>query len=273
MVPASSSSSAFTVLTIDATDIAVSAITVGTTGFDTITVTDPSVAEAAGTYYARLASVVTLAAASTAGAARLEMMGLRGIVTDTDLDDIALFDGTNTGLDTADGLQGLAVGTYSWWKSIVSKHAAGRYAGQRALTLKLMDTMYDKVEEKAGKDYGPNLIITTRALRREYLDLTRADRRYINTMTLDGGWKALDYNGVPLVVDNDAIDGEIYFLTTKDLAIYRMADYDWMTKDGSVLSRISGYDAYEAVLFRYAEMGCKRRNAQGVLADLSYDLG
>jgi hypothetical protein len=49
-----------------------------------------------------------------------------------------------------------------------------------------------------------------------------------------------------------------------------MSDYDWMTKDGAILSRITGYDAYEAVLFRYSELGTKRRNSQGVITDLSY---
>ena len=82
--------------------------------------------------------------------------------------------------------------------------------------------------------------------------------------------------GEPLVIDclrgtPDAIDGEIYFLTLKDLHMYRMSDYQWMDKDGAVLARISGYDAYEAVLFRYAELGCKRRNSHGVLCDLNYE--
>ena len=68
----------------------------------------------------------------------------------------------------------------------------------------------------------------------------------------------------------DAIDGEIYFLTTADLYIYRMSDYEWMNLDGAILSRISGYDAYEAVLFRYAELGTGRRNSHGVLCDIIY---
>jgi len=91
-------------------------------------------------------------------------------------------------------------------------------------------------------------------------------------MDLDGGFKAIDYNGVPFTVDDDAIDGCMYFLTLKDLQVYRMSDYEWMDKDGSVLARITGYDAYEAVLFRYAELGCKRRNAQGVLMDIRSDI-
>jgi len=36
------------------------------------------------------------------------------------------------------------------------------------------------------------------------------------------------------------------------------------------LSRVSNKDAYEAILFRYAELGCRRRNSHGVLCDLAY---
>ena len=257
-------------ITVDTTDIAVSAV-VESANYDTITCTNPSLTEAAGTYFIRPASSQT-DDAGVAGAARFEMMGLRGIVTDEDIDEIGIFNGTYSGLKTNDPLQGLAVATYPWFTANMSKHSSGRYAGQRALTLNLMQTMFDKVEEKAGKDVGPNVILTTRAIRREYLDLMQADRRNVNTMVLDGGWKALDYNGIPLMVDDDAIDGEMYFLTTSDIQQYRMSDYDWMDRDGAVLARISGYDAYEAVLFIYAELGCSRRNTQGVICDLAYEL-
>lgn len=268
VVLSSMSSASAATYTVDTTDIDVSALTKGTT-FDTVTVTDPGVVEAAGTFYVRPAS---LGAATTNGGQRLESMGIRGLVTDTDLDAITINDGTDTGLATAnlDALQGLDVATYPWFKSIVDSHGSGRYAGQRALTLTLMQTMFDLVEEAAGKDYGPSLMLTTRALRREYLELVRADKRYVNTLELDGGWTALDYNGVPFTTDNDAIDGEIYFLTLGDIQCYRMSDYDWMQKDGAILSRISGFDTYEAVLFRYHEMGIKNRKTQGVLTDLNY---
>jgi hypothetical protein len=267
VVLSSMSSASAATYTVDLTDIDVSALLKGT-GFDTITVTDPVVTEAAGTFYVRPAS---LGAAAASGTNRLEPMGLRGLVTDTDLDEISILDGTDAGLGIVnDPLQGLAVATYPWFKSIVDSHGSGRYAGDRALTLTLMQTMFDMVEEAAGKDYGPSLMLTTRAIRREYLELVRADKRFVNTLELDGGWTALDYNGVPFTVDNDAIDGEIYFLTLGDIQCYRMSDYDWMQKDGAILSRISGYDTYEAVLFRYHEMGIKNRKTQGVLTDIQY---
>lgn len=276
------SSSVFTVMTVDGTDINVSAVTIGsgaTAAYDTITATDPSVSEATGTFYIRPGAMGdpddgdgVIDTSTAAGTWRYEMMGLRGIVTNTNIDDIVPFSSstTNKAFTVEDPLQGLDTDSYNWWKSQVMTHSSGRYAGQRALTLDLMQQMFDRVETAAGKDYGPNVIFTTKAIRREYLKLMQADRRNVNTMTLDGGWKALDYNGIPLMVDDDAIDGEMYFLTTKDLQIYRMSDYAWMEKDGAVLSRISGYDAYEAVLYRYAELGCVRRNSHGVICDLSY---
>lgn len=248
-------------------------VTLGTTHTDPA----PSPAEGAGDFLVRAGNFRSILSGSAAGYGRLEMMGLRGIVTDTDVDDAAFSDGTaaNTGFaaaaaPTADPLQGLPVGTYPWFKAQVMKASAGRYTSQRPLTPMLMQQMFDKVELKAGKDYGPDTIITTHAIRREYLDYMEGRRRECNTMALDGGWTAINYNGVPLLVDPDAIDGEMYFLTLKDLQLYRMSDYAWMDKDGSVLSRISGYDAYEAALYRYAELGCNNRQTQGVITDIAY---
>jgi hypothetical protein len=262
---------ATTTFTVDTTNMNVSAFVETVATYDTITATDPGVTEAKGTFYVRPGNLGT---AATNGTHRLEMMGLRGIVTNTDIDDISIHASASTVglLPTAsnDPLQGLAVGSYSWWKALVDTHASGRYAGQRPLTFELMQKMFDKVEKKAGKDYGPDMILTTHAIRREYLKLCQAERRMVNTMSLDGGFTAIDYNGVPFTVDDDAIDGEIYFLTMKDLALFRMSDYDWMSKDGAILSRVSDKDAYDAILYRYCELGCKRRNAQGVLCDISY---
>jgi len=259
--------------TLGTTDIVGGAVDKSRTDYDIVTCGTDAGNPAEGDFFTRKSALAVWGAAGSAH--RREMMGLRGIVTNTDMEDIALVNATHAPPAAGDGLyvdslQGLTAASYSWWQAQVDVHASGRYAGQRALTLNLMDTMFDKVEEVAGKDYGPDLILTTRPLRREYTDLCRTDRRFVNTMTLDGGWKAIDYNGIPFTVDNDAIDGEIYFLTTKDLQIYRMSDYDWMDKDGAILSRVSNKDAYEAILFRYAELGCRRRNSHGVLCDLAY---
>lgn len=263
-----------TAAALGAVDMAVSAVdTTGSSDYDTITCTSASISEAAGVFYVRPKNTVSTTSASAAGLARQEMMGLRGIVTDTNLDNIPYFDSTYDGgqvsFTVEDPLQGLDTDSYDWWKANVDVSST-RYSTQRALTFELMHRMFDKIEVEAGKDYGPDIILTTHALKREYGELCDADRRRVNVMELDGGYSGLEFNGIPLVADKDAIDGEMYFLTTRDLSIYRMSDYDWMDKDGAILSRVANYDAYEAILFRYAELGCKRRNSQGVIGDLAY---
>lgn len=265
-------------MTFGTTDLVATAFTEGTYT-DTVTMTDPGTPIAGSLFTRPLATRATLYAftqsATYLAAARKEPMGLRGIVTDTNLDDIILQDGTNTGgggTHYYDALQYVDVDTYSFWKAQIDSHPGGRYTAQRSLTRMLMQKMFDKVEKAAGKGYGPDMIISTQAIRREYLEMMQESQSFVNTLELDGGWTGLDYNGIPFLVDpDDAIDGEIYFLTTKDLARYRLADYQWMQQDGAILSRISGYPAYEATLYCFEEMGCKRRNSQGVLTDIYYE--
>lgn len=263
--------SAGTSATVDAIDttvltsqVNVKTITDTATGFDVVKVqADPSVSEADGTFYTLFGS----GPSGTSALTRREMMGLRGIVTDTDIDDI-LTDGSSTGTTTPDPLQNIAIASNSWWKAAVFKHVGGRYTAQRALTIDLMEQAYDAPWEKRGEH--PTAVYSTTSLRRKYFDLAVADRRLVNTMTLDGGFTALEFNSIPFAVDTDAIDGEIYFPNESHLKIYQMADFDWMDRHGAILFPVPGFDAYEAVLFRYAEFGTDARNSHAVLADVAY---
>ena len=93
-----------TSIAVDTTDMAPSAVTEGS-AYDTITVTDPEVTEAAGTFYVR-GDANGQAIGGTTAISRYEMMGLRGIVSNTNIDDI-LTDGSSTGVTTDDALQGI----------------------------------------------------------------------------------------------------------------------------------------------------------------------
>lgn len=260
-------------IVVTATNLAPSALTEGTLT-DAITITDPSVSEAAGTVYIK-GNATRAVLSGTTDVTRHEMMGLYGIVNDLDPDSAFTVGGVGTtGFTTAGTLQGLAGGTYSWWKGNVLAHASGRHAGQRALTTDLMQQAVDETEKQLADDMGgaqsPTIILTTRAIRRKYVDLLVADKRFVDWKVMDGGFKVVEFNGIPIAVDNDALDGDMYFLYEPSLQIYQMSDLEWMDKDGNVLTKVAGYDAYEAILFWYAELGCSRRNVNTVLADLDY---
>ncbi len=42
-----------------------------------------------------------------------------------------------------------------------------------------------------------------------------------------------------------------------------------MDRDGSMWQRVVGFDAYEATMFQYSELGTHRRNSHGVIQDLT----
>ena len=110
-------------------------------------------------------------------------------------------------------------------------------------------------------------------VRRAYFNLLKTDRRYVNTQEFEGGFKGLafttDRGEIPIVTDTDCPFNKIFFLNEKSIKLYRESDWSWMDYDGSNFQRVTGFDAYEATMFMYSEMGTHRRNSHGVLEDLT----
>jgi hypothetical protein len=112
------------------------------------------------------------------------------------------------------------------------------------------------------------LIISDHSLRDAYAALVVADKRYVNTMKLDGGFSALEYNGLPWVADADCPANTVFFVDTNHLEIMQMSDWSWMDRDGAVLSRVADADAYEAVLYWYADLTSDSPKAHSFLRDV-----
>lgn len=178
-----------------------------------------------------------------------EMMGLKGIIDD------------GTYVTT---LENLSRTTYPHWNcSISSTDSNG--GTLRDVTLDLIQAQITAVEANGGKT---NLIISDHALRDAYAALVVADKRYVNTMKLDGGFMALEYNGIPWVADADCPINTVFFIDTDHLQIMQMSDWSWMDRDGAVLSRVANSDAYEAVLYWYADLTTDKPKAHSFLRDV-----
>jgi len=179
-----------------------------------------------------------------------EMMGIKGIADDA------------TYVTT---LHNLSRDSYAWWKC--STHSNDDNSGtNRDLTLDLIQASLTAVE-KNGDDV--DLIVCSPDLRDAYAALLVADKRFVNTLDLDGGFKALEYNGIPLVSDSDCQPNTMFFLNSKRLFIMQMGDWDWMDEDGAILSRVSGSDAYEAALFWYSDLATDRPQSHSFLRDVA----
>lgn len=185
------------------------------------------------------------------GSRNLEIMGLGGIVAATDIP------------GGYGSFQNLAVASYPWHKATVQ--ANGGTA--RPISDNLLQTLFDTVKAAGAGEISA--LYTTSGVRRAYQALLTATKVLSNTMELKGGAKTITFNDFPFIVDDMLPTGKIFGVDESSLQMFKMADFDWMDQDGAVLSRVSGYDAYEAVLYCYMELGNYVRNANGVLADIT----
>ena len=185
-----------------------------------------------------------------AGSRNIEMMGLGGIVSDTKT------------------LQNLDVATYPWWKATIQ----GNGGTNRAISDSIIQTAIDTLE--ANSSGMATAIYTSFGIRRAYQALLTATKQLVNTQELQGGYKAISYMGgshgvIPIIADKDAPASKMFIVDENELSIYRLADFDWMQEDGSILSRVTGKDAYEAVLYVYQELGTSMRNAHVLIEDIT----
>lgn len=152
------------------------------------------------------------------------------------------------------------------WKSVVNANGGT----PRALTEALMIKVVDDVRVNGG---STTVGFCNLGVRRAYFNLLKTDRRYVNTKEFEGGFTGLafttDKGEVPIVVDVDAPYNKLYFANEKSIKLYRESDWGWMDRDGNKFQRVIGFDAYEARMYQYCEMGTHRRNSHGVLADIT----
>jgi hypothetical protein len=155
------------------------------------------------------------------------------------------------------------------WKSSVDSNGGT----QRALSEGLMIKMVDSIRRQGG---STSVIFTSLGVRRAYFNLLSQQRRFNDTVEFTGGFSGLkfttDTGDIPVISDFDCQPNRMYFLNEKQIKIYRESDWSFMDTDGSMWQRVfdsSGrYDAYEAIMYQYLQLGTHRRNSHGLLSDL-----
>lgn len=152
------------------------------------------------------------------------------------------------------------------WKALLDSNAGTN----RALSESLMILMADNIRAQGGT---VTAMFSNLGVRRAYFNLLTAQRRFTNTQEFTGGFKGLafttDNGDIPFVVDIEAPKNRVYFMNEKEITLYREADWSFMNRDGSMWQRVIGFDAYEAIMFQYSQLGTHRRNTHGLLSDIT----
>lgn len=147
------------------------------------------------------------------------------------------------------------------WMNPYKKESVGE------LTETVMQKAIDEIEETSGAQV--DFITCSPAVRRAYQECMSTYRRNVDVMDLQGGFKAISYNGIPLVTDRFVNDDEMYLLTTKDFELCQLGDWQWLEgNDGKVIKQKDNYPVYTATLVKYAELICNRPNSQAKLSGI-----
>ncbi len=148
------------------------------------------------------------------------------------------------------------------WLNPYSNNVAGK------LTMSAMQECIDHVDEVSGSEV--DFITCSYDVKKAYINNLADNRMNIDYMTLDGGFKALSYNGIPVMSDKFIADGEMYLLNSKDFKMHQLCDWRWLEGEGgNVIKQKHGTPTYTATLVKYADIVCDRPCGQAKLTGIT----
>ncbi len=131
-----------------------------------------------------------------------------------------------------------------------------------------IQTVIDNLEETAGS--SADFIVCSSGVKRAYQEYLVTNRTNVDVMNLTGGYKAISYNGIPIVSDRFCPSGTMYVLNTADFHLHQLCDWRWLEgDDGKVIKQVANKPVYTATLVKYADMLCDRPAGQGVITGIT----
>lgn len=126
----------------------------------------------------------------------------------------------------------------------------------------------DSIEENSGSKV--NFIVCSWGVKRALAEYFRRYTSVMPTLECAGGFKAVSFNGIPVVADRFCPEGTMYLLNTDDFKIHQLCDWKWLEgEDGKILKQVPGKPVYTATLVKYAELMCERPNGQGMISGIT----
>lgn len=131
----------------------------------------------------------------------------------------------------------------------------------------IVQTAIDTIEENSGGKV--NFIVCSWGVKRALAEFYTQYRTFMPTEEILGGYKALIFNGIPVVADRFCPEGTMYLLNTEDFCLHQLCDWQWLeSEDGKILKQTAGKPVYTATLVKYAELICNRPFGQGMLSGI-----
>ncbi|MBQ8424539.1 MAG: phage major capsid protein [Clostridia bacterium] len=125
----------------------------------------------------------------------------------------------------------------------------------------------DELDENANSQV--DFIVCSAGVKRNYQSYLASYRSNINVLNLEGGFKAISYNGIPLVSDRFVPANTMYLLNTKEFNLHQLCDWKWLEgEDGRVIKQTLGKPTYQATLVKYADIICNKPSGQAMITGI-----
>lgn len=136
------------------------------------------------------------------------------------------------------------------------------------ITENVIQTAIDTIEENSGSKV--NFIVCSWGVKRALAEYFRKFTTILPSVEFAGGFKAVSFNGIPVVADRFCPEGTMYLLNTDDFKIHQLCDWKWLEgEDGKILKQVPMKPVYTATLVKYAELMCEKPNGQGMLTGIT----
>lgn len=164
-------------------------------------------------------------------------------------------------------LYGLNRANYNWLIPYM-KDITSTEGKKQNITDNIIQRAIDDIEEQA--DSKVDFIVCSSGVKRNYQSYLATYRSYINVLELEGGFKAISYNGIPLVSDRFAPDNTMYLLNTNEFNLHQLCDWKWLeSEDGRVIRQTPGRATFQATLVKYADIICNKPRGQAMITGIA----
>ena len=95
-------------------------------------------------------------------------------------------------------------------------------------------------------------------------------KRNIDMMEIEGGYRSMSFNGIPLVYDRFIEGGTMYLLDTSAIKLHQLCDWRFLeTENGNILRQAQDKPVYTATLVKYCDLICSKPNGQAKLSGIT----
>lgn len=171
-----------------------------------------------------------------------------------------------TAANTVGGINAAGAGTKIWDNL--------RDTSGGAISLDNLQINWNKCSN-AGLRASQATALTTPGIARRLFATTdfKSNVRFVDSTTLRGGFEQISFNAgggtINLTTDRLAPYGKVFMFDNKAFRVFSPNNWDFLARDGLTIRWVTDVDAFQAILFRYSNLGTNRRQNALVMSGLT----